>query len=104
MVLGTGGVALFGLQIAAALGAEVIVVSGDDDNLLLRDAADVGRALEVFSRRAVDYAFLYPRDLLPEDPLAKALDSGELRDGGATRDGTLVGGAPVDTKSDSPAV
>jgi NADPH:quinone reductase-like Zn-dependent oxidoreductase len=33
VVQGTGGVALFGLQIAAAHGAEVIVVSGDDDKL-----------------------------------------------------------------------
>jgi NADPH:quinone reductase-like Zn-dependent oxidoreductase len=33
LVHGTGGVALFGLQIAAANGAEVIVVSGDDAKL-----------------------------------------------------------------------
>ena len=33
VVQGTGGVALFGLQIAAMHGAEVIVVSGDDDKL-----------------------------------------------------------------------
>jgi NADPH:quinone reductase-like Zn-dependent oxidoreductase len=33
VVQGTGGVALFGLQIAAAHGAEVIVVSGDDNKL-----------------------------------------------------------------------
>lgn len=33
VVQGTGGVALFGLQIAAAHGAAVIVVSGDDDKL-----------------------------------------------------------------------
>jgi NADPH:quinone reductase-like Zn-dependent oxidoreductase len=33
VVHGTGGVALFGLQIAAAHGAEVIVISGDDDKL-----------------------------------------------------------------------
>jgi len=33
LVQGTGGVALFGLQIARAHGAEVIVVSGDDDKL-----------------------------------------------------------------------
>ncbi|MEP7454559.1 NAD(P)-dependent alcohol dehydrogenase [Phyllobacterium sp. SB3] len=34
VILGTGGVSLFGLQIALAHGAEVIVVSGDDDKLL----------------------------------------------------------------------
>jgi 2-C-methyl-D-erythritol 4-phosphate cytidylyltransferase len=67
-------------ELAAQTGSSVVLVAGDDDNLLLRDSADASRALEVFSRRAVDYAFLYPRDLLPEDPLAKALDPGEPRD------------------------
>lgn len=33
VVLGTGGVSLFGMQIALAHGAEVIVVSGDDQKL-----------------------------------------------------------------------
>lgn len=33
VVLGTGGVALFALQFAVAHGAEVIVVSGDDDRI-----------------------------------------------------------------------
>lgn len=33
LVQGTGGVALFGLQIARALGAEVFVLSGSDDKL-----------------------------------------------------------------------
>ncbi|WP_119269293.1 zinc-dependent alcohol dehydrogenase family protein [Taklimakanibacter deserti] len=33
LVQGTGGVALFGLQIAAAHGAEIIVTSGDDEKL-----------------------------------------------------------------------
>lgn len=33
VVQGTGGVALFGIRIATAHGAEVIVVSGDDDKL-----------------------------------------------------------------------
>ena len=33
LVHGTGGVAVFGLQIAVAHGAETIVVSGDDDKL-----------------------------------------------------------------------
>ncbi|MFG1963676.1 NAD(P)-dependent alcohol dehydrogenase [Nonomuraea sp. NPDC049028] len=42
VVLGTGGVALFGLQIAAAHGAEVIVVSGDDAKLAR--AEDLGAA------------------------------------------------------------
>lgn len=90
-------------ELVAQSGASVTMVLGDDDNVLLEDPADVSRALEVFSRRAVDYAFLYPRDLLPEDPLAKALDPGEPRDAEATngvRDGTVVGGAAVDTKSD----
>ncbi len=91
-------------ELVAQAGSAVNLLAGDDDNILLRDSADVGRALEVFSRRAVDYAFLYPRDLLPEDPLAKALDPGEAReaDGAsvAPSDGTVASGSPVDTKSD----
>lgn len=59
-------------------GGAVALVEGDADNLLLASAADVSRALEVFSRRAVDYAFVYPKDLLPGDPLAAALDPGEV--------------------------
>lgn len=73
-------------ELVALSGASVVLVAGDEDNLLLRDSADVSRALEVFSRRAVEYAFLYPRDLLPEDPLAKALDPNE---------------PPADAKSDA---
>lgn len=59
-------------------GASVTLIDGDPDNLLLAAPADVSRALEVFSRRAVDYAFVYPKDLLPDDPLAAALDPGEV--------------------------
>ncbi len=60
-------------------GGTVALVAGDDDNRLLRDPADTSRALEVFSRRAADYAFVYPSDLLPDDPLQKALDPSEAR-------------------------
>jgi 2-C-methyl-D-erythritol 4-phosphate cytidylyltransferase len=67
-------------SLIANAGATVVLVPGDEDNLLLKETADLSRALEVFSRRAVDYAFLYPRDLLPEDPLAKALDASEALD------------------------
>jgi 2-C-methyl-D-erythritol 4-phosphate cytidylyltransferase len=84
-------------EMVAQAGASVALVPGDDDNILLKDSADVSRALEVFSRRAVEFAFLYPRDLLPEDPLAKALDAGDSPPGG--RDGTVASGAPVDTRS-----
>ena len=42
VVQGTGGVSLFGLQLAAAHGAEVIVVSGDDAKL--GRAKDLGAA------------------------------------------------------------
>lgn len=87
-------------ELVAQSGASVALVPGDEDNLLLRDSADVSRALEVFSRRAVDYAFLYPRDLLPEDPLAKALDPNEPRDVDA-RESTVVTSKVTDTKSDS---
>lgn len=67
-------------ELVAQLGGAVTLVEGDGDNLLLEDSADVSRAVEVFSRRAVDYAFLYPKDLLPEDPLKKALEAGEPTD------------------------
>jgi 2-C-methyl-D-erythritol 4-phosphate cytidylyltransferase len=67
------------LEAAARAGANVALIDGDDDNRLLRDSADVGRAIEVFSRRAADYAFIYPSDLLPDDPLQKALDPSEAR-------------------------
>ena len=67
------------VEACAQAGANIVLVAGDQDNLLLRDAADTSRALEVFARRAADYAFVYPSDLLPDDPLAKALDSSEVR-------------------------
>lgn len=87
-------------ELVAQSGSSVALVPGDEDNMLLRDSADVSRALEVFSRRAVDYAFLYPRDLLPEDPLAKALDPNEPRDVDG-RESTVVTAKVSDTKSDS---
>ena len=67
------------VEVCAKGGGSITLVAGDDDNRLLRDAADASRALEVFSRRAADYAFVYPSDLLPDDPLAKALDASEAR-------------------------
>jgi len=66
-------------DVAVRDGVRVAVVPGDDDNRLLRDSADVSRALEVFARRAADYVFVYPQDLLPDDPLQKALDPTEDR-------------------------
>ena len=66
-------------EACARAGATVSLVDGDDDNRLLRDDADVSRALEIFSRRAADYAFVYPSDLLPDDPLQKALDPAEAK-------------------------
>ncbi len=70
-----------GHEVDAALqaGARVATVPGDADNHLLCDGADLSRALEVFSRRAADYVFVYPEDLLPDDPLRKALDPTEAR-------------------------
>ncbi len=67
------------VEVCAKAGGTLTLVAGDDDNRLVRDAADVSRALEVFARRAVDYAFVYPSDLLPDDPLARALDPSEAR-------------------------
>jgi 2-C-methyl-D-erythritol 4-phosphate cytidylyltransferase len=62
------------LDVAARAGVAIALVDGDSDNRLLQDAADVSRAIEVFARRAADYVFVYPADLLPDDPLQKALD------------------------------
>lgn len=69
LVHGTGGVALFGLQIARAHGAQVIVVSGSDDKLAQartlgashginrQGAADwVSAARELTGGRGVDHA------------------------------------------------
>jgi 2-C-methyl-D-erythritol 4-phosphate cytidylyltransferase len=67
------------VEACARAGGTITLIPGDDDNRLLRDAADASRALEVFSRRAADYAFVYPSDLLPDDPLQKALDPSEAR-------------------------
>ena len=69
------------VEVCVRNGGTIALVAGDDDNRLLRDAADASRALEVFARRAADYAFVYPSDLLPDDPLAKALDPSETRTG-----------------------
>jgi 2-C-methyl-D-erythritol 4-phosphate cytidylyltransferase len=66
-------------EAVAKAGGTVTLVQGDEDNRLLRNGADVSRALEVFSRRAADYAFVYPSDLLPDDPLHTALDAGEAK-------------------------
>ncbi len=62
------------VEAAARAGATVALVEGDADNRLLRDSADVSRAIEVYARRAADYAFIYPSDLLPDDPLQKAAE------------------------------
>jgi 2-C-methyl-D-erythritol 4-phosphate cytidylyltransferase / 2-C-methyl-D-erythritol 2,4-cyclodiphosphate synthase len=59
----------------AADGQNVVMVGGDIDNFLLCSADDVSRAQEVFARRAIDYAFVYPKNLLPDDPLQQALDA-----------------------------
>jgi 2-C-methyl-D-erythritol 4-phosphate cytidylyltransferase len=58
---------------AASNGVTVACVDGDTDNIQIRNQRDIGRSLEAFSRRAVDYAFLYPRGMLPDDPLRQAL-------------------------------
>lgn len=88
--------------LVAQQGGNVVLVPGDPDNLLLLDAADTSRALEVFARRAVDYAFVYPRDLLPEDPLKAALEPGDPVDVKANGHDTMLGGAAVQTGSDDP--
>jgi|GEM_PF-974692 len=67
------------LQHAVQGDTPVTLVDGDDDHFVLRTEDDLTRAVEVFHRRAVDYAFLYPKDLLPDDPLKKILDENEAR-------------------------
>jgi len=52
VVQGTGGVAMFGLQLAAAHGAEVIVVSGDDGKL---DRAKALGATHAINRKREDW-------------------------------------------------
>ncbi|WP_234642071.1 zinc-dependent alcohol dehydrogenase family protein [Delftia tsuruhatensis] len=54
VVLGTGGVALFAMQIARAQGARVIVVSGSDDKLAR--AARLGAAHGIHRQRTPDWA------------------------------------------------
>ena len=76
-----------------AAGNPLVIVDGDEDNLLISSPADLGRAVEVFSRRAVDYAFVYPKDLLPEDPLASALAPGEELGEGLGRPANVEDGA-----------
>lgn len=62
---------------ALRVGTSIELINGDTDNFLLGTAADVSRALEVYSRRAAEYAFLYPRELLPSEPLSDALLAGD---------------------------
>lgn len=64
VVQGTGGVSLFGLQIAAAHGAEVIVISGDDAKLAR--ARDLG-ASHGINRTTIDWV---------EDVYARTEDRG----------------------------
>ncbi|MFH1807767.1 MAG: 2-C-methyl-D-erythritol 4-phosphate cytidylyltransferase [Pseudomonadota bacterium] len=42
-------------------GGRVAEIDGERDNLLIRDESDLSRAIEVWSRRAIDYPFLWPR-------------------------------------------
>jgi len=76
-----------GAGAVAAAGGAVSLVAGDDDNRLIVDDADLSRAVEVFARRAVDFAFVYPRDLLPDDPLKAAIEATAADDGANGRGG-----------------
>lgn len=51
-------------------------VEGDRDTFPLRDEVDVTRALEVFGRRAPDYAFLWPRPAVAAPTLVPMPASG----------------------------
>lgn len=64
--------------LSALLGtAAPALVDAQPDNMALTAPGAAARGLEVFHRRADEMAFLFPRDLLPEDPLAAALLPGE---------------------------
>jgi NADPH:quinone reductase-like Zn-dependent oxidoreductase len=54
VVIGTGGVALFAVQIAAAQGARVIVISGDDDKL--ERVRHLGAAYGINRKRTPNWA------------------------------------------------
>lgn len=88
-------------ELLAKAGGTVALVDGDVDNELLRAPADVSRAVEVFSRRAVDYAFIYPKDLLPDDPLRKALEPGEVASDGEFSESTDATDTVSDDTGDS---
>jgi len=74
-----GAVDLVGLLSGA--GISVAALAGDRDNLLVRDEADLARCIEVWSRRAVDYPFLWPRpdriEAVLEPTVESSTDSGE---------------------------
>lgn len=62
-------------------GIAVAALTGDRDNLLVRDEADLARCIEVWSRRAVEYPFLWPRpdriEAVLEPATEPSSDSGE---------------------------
>lgn len=62
VVEGTGGVALFGLQIAAAHGAEVIVVSGDDNKLARAKALGAKHGINRHQEDWVEAVYRLTRD------------------------------------------
>jgi NADPH:quinone reductase-like Zn-dependent oxidoreductase len=57
LVQGTGGVALFGLQIAKAHGAEVIVISGSDDKLARAKALGARHGINRLSENWVEAVY-----------------------------------------------
>ncbi|MBN2357972.1 MAG: 2-C-methyl-D-erythritol 4-phosphate cytidylyltransferase [Deltaproteobacteria bacterium] len=81
------------VALLVAAGVPVAAVAGDRDNLLVSDEADLARCIEVWSRRAVDYPFLWPRPDRIEavlEPSAEAEgDAGETA--AAAADEILVG-------------
>jgi NADPH:quinone reductase-like Zn-dependent oxidoreductase len=62
VVQGTGGVALFGLQIAAAHGAEVIVISGDDAKLARTRELGVAHQINRLTRDWVEAVYEVTHD------------------------------------------
>lgn len=86
VVQGTGGVALFGLQIAAAHGAEVIVLSGDDAKLARAKALGAAHGINRTTSDWVEAVYSLTGDrgadhileIIGGDHLARSLEAAAL--------------------------
>lgn len=91
------GASLYSLLLDAGL--RVVEVEGDRDNLRIRDEADLSRAIEVWSRRAIDYPFLWPRPDRFDEVEREAAEENEASSGAvasASIDQMLASGVDED--------